>query len=179
MINMKKILSLVVLLVATLFVTTVKAEEIKTVDVTVNDLSVTVAGTTDDTVAAVSITIFDKDGELVLIKSVSVDDDSKYTLTVTLEKGTYDIKVADYSGGDFITKEKVVVGETAKNPKTGDLVELYCIVFAFCIAALTLACAYPKFLKKSKKTTASTVKKTTTKKTSTPKKTTNKKTSKK
>ena len=161
MINMKKILSLVVLLVATLFVTIVKAEEIKTVDVTVNDLSVTVAGTTENTVAAVSITIFDKDGELVLLKSVSVDDDNKYTLTVALEKGTYDIKVADYSGGDFITKEKIVVGETVKNPKTGDNVYLYCIVLALCLAALCIAFDYPRFLKKVKKTAA---KKTTKKK---------------
>jgi len=125
---------------------------------------------------AVMCKLYSGDDEIDLFSSEVVDNKFEGSFTIA-KNGTYTVYCANYDSGAI--KSETIKIEDVVNPKTGDLVEVYCIVFAFCIAALTLACAYPKYLKKSKKTTGSAVKKTTTKKTSTPKKTATKKTSKK
>ena len=172
---MKKIL---VLLLAIILPVSVNAASINVTKLELsNDKTVvTFKGEMEDGSVAVMCKLYDSTNEEIDLFSTEVRD-NKFEGKFNVSKNdTYKVSCANYEGGD-IKSETITVKNV--NPKTGDLVELYCIVFAFCIAALTIACAYPKFLKKSKKTTASAVKKTTAKKTSTPKKTTTKKTSKK
>ena len=128
---------------------------------------------------AVMCKLFNSEEDQVDILSVEVNED-KFEGSFTVNKNdTYTVYCANYDGGEI--KSETIKVDDIVNPKTGDLIELYCLVFAFCIAALILALMAPKYLKKRKgtKTTASVSKTSSTKKKTTskkaPKKTTKKK----
>ena len=184
---MKKIIVLLLLLVLPITAFAAEPNVVK-LELKSDKQVISYTGEMEDGSFAVMCKLYNSNNEELDYLSSEVSN-KKFEGKFTVSKNdTYKVSCANYEGGEI--KSETIKIENA-NPKTGDLVELYCIVFAFCIAALTIACAYPKFLKKSKKSTAPAVKKTTakktstakkttsTKKTSTPKKTTTKKTSKK
>ena len=109
------------------------------------------------------------DDELDLFSSEVVDNKFEGSFTVT-KNGTYTVYCANYDSGSI--KSETIKIEDITNPKTGDEVEIYCIVFAVSVAAVVIALMYPKYLKKNRKSTAPAVKRSTTKKATTPKKTT-------
>lgn len=110
--NIKLIVSMI-FIACTLFLmsSVVKAGTVTSFDVTEGTSSITVSGTTTSDLEAVSITINKQsNGEFVKLVSAEVDDEDKFSETISLPAGTYTVKVADYDGGTFATKENVVVG---------------------------------------------------------------------
>ena len=111
--NKIRLIGMIFMIAFTLILTStvVKAGTINTLDVTPSASCITVSGTTESDVSAVSIEVYKEDGTtLVTMKTTSVDDNNNFSVDIELEDGTYNIKVADYSGGNYITKENVVVG---------------------------------------------------------------------
>ncbi len=83
---------------------------ITSLDVKSGNLQITVSGTTEDDLTAVSISVYKSDGStLVKMKTSSVSDENKFSETIPLDAGKYTVKVANYDGGQIITKENVIV----------------------------------------------------------------------
>ena len=88
---------------------------ITSLNVVSSESQITVSGTTEEEVTAVSIYVYKPDGSsLVRMKTSSVSDENTYSETIPLEKGTYIVKVSNYEGGTLVTKENVVVGESSE-----------------------------------------------------------------
>ena len=88
-----------------------------------------------------------KDEEIDLLSTEVADHKFEGSFIVTVND-TYKISCANYEGGDF--KSDTIKVSDVKNPKTGDNMYIYCVVFAVCIAAVVIAAMYPRFLKKVK-----------------------------
>lgn len=156
--NIRLIISIVILVFAlSLIHTSVNAGTVSTLKVTAGTSNIIVSGTTSSDVQAVAIAVYNEEGtKLITMVTTSVNDSNVYSDTITLNDGTYTVKVADYEGGGFIT-EKVTVGKTesenentntttntttneiaentttdttSSNPKTGDNIILFATIFA-------------------------------------------------
>lgn len=97
---------------------------VKTLDASITNKEINVSGTTDNGVLAVAIMIYDETGNLVTMQTTSVDSSSKYSDKITVPSDeTYIVKVANYDGGNYISKT-VTSHDEAKtdeaNPKTYD-----------------------------------------------------------
>ena len=176
---MKKILVLLLAIVLPVTVFAAEAPKVTKLELKNDKTVITFKGEIEDDSVAVMCKLYDSKNEEIDLLSTSVSE-NKFEGTFAVTKNdTYKVACANYDGGE-IKAETIKVSDIV-NPKTGDLIELYCLVFAFCIAALILALMAPKYLKKRKsaKTTASVSKTSSTKKKTTskkaPKKTTKKK----
>lgn len=75
---------------------------------------VLIDGTAGAGVLAVSICIYESDGStLINLYTTAVDASSKFSYAYALAPGDYVVKVADYDGGTFATKNVTVVDESA------------------------------------------------------------------
>lgn len=129
---MKKVFSILFIGLMTLIFLpfSVNALSISTLNLTNNNNKITVSGTTEDGVLAVAVFVYSGD-ELVDMETCSNNSDN-YSCELQKEfaSGTYIVKVADYNGGDYISKDikiKLVNSneEKTENPKTIDNVLLY------------------------------------------------------
>lgn len=92
---------------------------ITSLNVESGNLQIIVSGTTEDELTAVSISVYESDGvTLAKMKTSSVGDDNKFSETIPLEKGTYVVKVANYDGGEVVSKENVIVNEETEKQKS-------------------------------------------------------------
>lgn len=111
---------------------------------------INVEGNAGTGVLAVAITVFDEsETNVVAMKTTSVDDSSNFSDSISVAAGKYVVKVADYNGGEFVTKTvTVTVGSdttdeatadenksnavkiNSSNPKTGDIIIRYVILLA-------------------------------------------------
>lgn len=175
---MKKVLVLLLALVLPVTVFAAEAPKVTKLELSNNKTVITFKGEIEDDSVAVMCKLYDSKNEEIDLFSTSVSE-NKFEGTFTISNNdTYKVACANYDGGE-IKAETIKVSDIV-NPKTGDLIEAYCIVLALCVAALILACLAPKFLRKRKNAKASTSTKTSgAKKKATTKKTTTKKTSKK
>ena len=124
--NYIRLISLVFIIAFTLILTStvVRAGEVSSINVKVKNKSIVVSGTAEASVNAVSISVFNEDGsELVAMKTTYVDDEYKYTKTFELSEGTYIVKVADYTGGNYVVKENVVISEKEENKEENTVYE--------------------------------------------------------
>ena len=108
---------------------------------------VTVNGTTESGMLAATVLIFDSTGtDIVAMKTVAVDNNS-YSTTFALSEDTYVIKVADYDGGDYISKSispittnsstnTSLLKNNTNNPKTGDNILLYVGMFVLGVISI-------------------------------------------
>ena len=144
----------------------VQAKTINTLNATQSNGKINVSGTTEDGVLAVAILVYDSTGSnLITMQTTSVESDNTYSDSITIASGTYVVKVADYDGGEYITKK--VTEETKKdekpdantitdntitntdttventttdtnktNPKTGDNIILFAIIFIIALTGL-------------------------------------------
>ena len=107
---MKKItkILLTVLLVAFMMIVpikTVQAKTITTLEVTESNGKISVSGTAEEGTLAVAIMVYDESGKnLVTMQTTAVESNNTYADTIEVESGTYVVKVADYDGGNFVTK---------------------------------------------------------------------------
>lgn len=123
---MKKKLSLIYLLViivamAIIPVSGVYAKKIETMEANAGDGKITVSGTAEKGMLAVAISVYDEEEKkLIKTETTSVDNDSKYSYSIEVAKGTYVIKVADYDGGTYESKKVTV---TKSDVKTEDAIQ--------------------------------------------------------
>ena len=166
---MKKIIVLLLLLVLPVTVFAAEAPKVTKLELKNDKQVITYTGEMEDGSLAVMCKLYNSNNEELDYLSTAVDT-NKFEGKFTVSKNdTYKVSCANYEGGE-IKSETIKVANA--NPKTGDEVEIYCIVFAVSVAAVVIALMYPKYLKKNRKSTAPAVKRSTTKKTTTPKKTT-------
>ena len=133
------IFSIVALLVAIIPLTFVKAAEIKTLYVNQDFNDIVVKGSTDESVMAVVLEVYNEDESEFIKKQVAyVDDDFTFKAIIDVPNGKYILKVADYDGGEYsevgFNKEDPAPGavateevkeDTAKTPETLDNIALY------------------------------------------------------
>ena len=86
---------------------------------------ISITGTTDPAMLAVSFTVYDKTGTTQLVnRSTSVDNGS-FSYEIEIEEGEYQICVADFNGGDCKTvtvttsSEEAGGDSSASSPNTG------------------------------------------------------------
>lgn len=123
----------------------VKAEAIRTLNVSESNGQITVSGTTNDGILAVAIQVYDSTGSTLLnMKTTSVSGTNTYSDTISMQSGTYVIRVANYAGGDFISKtvkENTTTSEVIDNPKTFDSL-LYSIILGIISVGSIITCVY-------------------------------------
>lgn len=105
------------------------AGTISTIDVAESNGNITASGTTGTGVDAIALVIYNGDN-LVSMETCSVDNnDYSCTFSKTFSNGTYIVKVADYNGGDYVSKKIIINnGTKASNPNTGDGILTYVII---------------------------------------------------
>lgn len=126
---MKRILLRVLIIglaLTILFPLSVSAKSIPTINVTNNNNKLTVSGTTENGVLAVAIMVYS--GNDIYHMETCSSNDNKFSceLSKTFAIGDYIVKVADYDGGTYISKNISVKGDTSvsvkdETPKTGTI----------------------------------------------------------
>jgi len=95
-------------------VTDSDSKSVVSLNVSVSGNSLLISGETEGGMLAVAVAVYNKSGEkLVTMQTAAVNDDNSYKTSIEVEDGTYLIKVADYQGGNFLTK-LVTVGSANK-----------------------------------------------------------------
>ena len=155
---MKRVLALsFVLCLLSIPTMTVYAGSVTSVSVCGANNKITVSGTTDASVLACAVLVYDSTGtNLVAMETCAASSGAySYTLTQSFAAGSYVVKVADYNGGDYATANVTVTGTTTvaagttgssasvssvpKSPKTGEnTIPVILIAFAGCIAGFTV-----------------------------------------
>lgn len=152
------IFSIVALLVAIIPLTFVKAAEIKTLYVNQDFNDIVVKGSTDESVMAVVLEVYNEDESEFIKKQVAyVDDDFTFKAIIDVPNGKYILKVADYDGGEYsevgFNKEDPAPGavateevkeDTTKTPETLDKVSSYILMFGLSILGIITCIKYKK-----------------------------------
>ena len=102
-----KILSVLILTLLMFPTLNIKAEEtlnVKTIDASITSDNLEVSGTVDKGIYAVIIMVY-KDDVLYSVKTTGVDSNNSYSNSFEIENNSdYEIKVANYDGGNYLTK---------------------------------------------------------------------------
>ncbi len=112
---MKRILLSVLfigLLLTIIFPLSVSAKSITTINATTNNNKLTVSGTTENGVLAVAIMVYS--GNDIYRMETCSSNDNKFSceLGKTFATGDYIVKVADYDGGNYVTKNVSITDVT-------------------------------------------------------------------
>ena len=105
-------LVLVAVLVLVMFVPSNKVlavnnKKVISVNVKQENEELIVDGEVEEGMLAVAVQVYNQDNQLVKLKTGEVDSNNKYEVTFTLPKASYIIKVADFDGGEVVTKEPI------------------------------------------------------------------------
>lgn len=143
---MKKIISILLIgLISIMFNPfSVNAKSVPTLDVENNNNKFTVSGTIEPGVLAVAVLVYSGE-DLMHMETCSTDNNNNYSceLSKTFGIGDYIVKVADYDGGDYISKNiSVTVNED--NPQTGDNIIISIIIGGLSILGITGCIIYFK-----------------------------------
>lgn len=120
---MKRILLSVLIIglaLTILFPLSVSAKSIPTINVTNNNNKLTVSGTTENGVLAVAIMVYS--GNDIYHMETCSSNDNKFSceLSKTFATGDYTVKVADYDGGNYVTKNVSIKDVTDDKDKDKD-----------------------------------------------------------
>ena len=117
------------------------AANVSTLDTTGSGGKIAVSGTTESGVVAVAVLVYDEAGtNLVAMETAAVTSgEYKYTMDHAFDAGKYVVKVADYNGGDYVTKEVTVTKEATKSPKTAGVPNLVWGLLALSAIGVMLA----------------------------------------
>jgi len=111
---MKKKISIAFLIVTLIFsmivpTKNVYAKGIETLEVSGKNEKIAVSGNTQEGVLAVAISVFDEnETKLLTTETTSVNDNNKFEYSINMQEGKYTVKVADYDGGEYISKKVTV-----------------------------------------------------------------------
>lgn len=124
---MKKILTILFagLISILIFPFNVNAKSISTLDVKNNNNKLTVSGTTENGVLAVAVMVYLGEDLSHMETCSSIDSKFSCELSKTFDKGNYTVKVADYDGGNYISKNITIDNKLSDNPKTLDNILFY------------------------------------------------------
>ena len=105
------IATIVSIIIIAILSSSVYAGTVSSVNTAENQGKITVSGTAETGVLAVAVTVYSGDN-LVYMETTNVNSDGTYNVELgkTFDDGIYTVKVADYNGGDYTTKENVIVG---------------------------------------------------------------------
>ena len=105
----KKYLLLFLLLLLPLSVFAEEGENVKTLEATKNNNTITFNGTTQDDVVAVMCKLYNDEDEEIEMLSVEVQNNKTFTGSfVTTETGDFTVACANYEGGNFVTADITV-----------------------------------------------------------------------
>ena len=106
----------------------------------------TVSGEVEAGMLAVAVQVYDQNDQFVKLETGAVNSQNKYEVVFTIPEGIYTVKVADFDGGEVVTKkvneevqdnqkedtkeDKTEESETSSNPKTGDNIIMFVSIFA-------------------------------------------------
>lgn len=142
---MKKILNIIIIGLVSIMIVpfSVNAMSISTLDVANNNNKLTISGTTENGVLAVAVLVY-AGTDLTHMETCS-NNNNNYSckLSKTFENGNYTVKVADYNGGNYISKN-ISIGTTENNPKTGDNIIISIIIGGVCLIGITGSVIYFK-----------------------------------
>ena len=102
---MKKVIKGIIITLALAFTVVpfgASAKNIKTLSATEKDGVISVSGTAEAGTLAVAVMVYNETGtELVVMGTTGVASDNTFATEIELPSGTYQIRVADYDGGDY------------------------------------------------------------------------------
>lgn len=92
-------------------------DEITKVEVEKKSGKMVISGKVQSNVLAVAIAVYDESGEnLVIMKTIAVDDENEFYDVIEIKNGSYIVKVANYEGGAFV-KKKVTLSDNDTDVK--------------------------------------------------------------
>lgn len=143
--------AIAIVIVTAILSSSVYAGTVNTINATENGGKITVSGTVDSSVYAVAVVVY-SGSDLVYMQTGNVNSDGSYS--IELEKdftnGVYEVRVADYNGGEYkttsveikeneqsnqeikTTTENTIENTTqekSNNPKTGDYIMIALAIF--------------------------------------------------
>lgn len=152
---MKKVFNILFLGLMLIFLLpfNVNALSVSTLNVTNSNNRITVSGTTEDGILAIAVFVYSGE-ELVDMETCS-NNNNRYSckLSKSFNAGEYTIKIADYNGGNYVSKKTKIESvasssiEKSENPKTLDNVLLYFGIGCISLVGL-ISCGI--YLKKKK-----------------------------
>lgn len=123
---MKKIILSLFIVILTIIVfpfEDVLAKDITSLNVDSDNDRINVNGTTEDGVLAIAVLVYSEDSLIHMETCSSGGSEYVCELNKSFETGDYIVKVADYDGGDYISKDVKVINDEPvdeKNPQTYD-----------------------------------------------------------
>lgn len=118
----------------------IEAKTIFSLDVTSSNNKMSVEGTTENGVLAVAVLVY-SEGNLIHMETCpSISNNYSCELSKIFELGNYTVKVADYDGGDYISKD-ITIKEEVKinNPQTSDNgISNYIVILIASIVSITI-----------------------------------------
>lgn len=103
--NVKIILTTIFIVIITIILSSsVYAGKVDSVNATENEGKITISGTVDSSVYAVAVVVY-SGSNLEYMETANVNADGTYSkeLDKKFDYGTYEVRVADYNGGDYKT----------------------------------------------------------------------------
>lgn len=156
----------------------VLAKDIQTLDVNGENGKIKVSGETESGMLAVAVSVYNEDEtKLITTETTDVDNNNKYEYIIEIAEGNYVVKVADYDGGTYVSKEVTVakaeedvattietaetektegtakeskIDNTSSNPKTGDKIAMWIGLMIVSILGILLTVKNSKKTKKRK-----------------------------
>lgn len=147
---MKKILLLILAISFFLSIPSVSAYEALSVNASESSNGeITVSGTVENSMVAAAVNVYDASGEnLITMRTTQINDDNTFSTQISLDAGTYIIKVADYNGGEYksltVTPGSNTTATDIKTPATGDNILVYILIGILSITGLSCVVIYLK-----------------------------------
>lgn len=118
----KKISLIIILALALILVMVIPSnrvyalnKEVTSVNTAVENGKITVSGSVQDGMLAVAVQVFDEDDNLITIETGAIDSSNNYKVEIDVANGKYVVKVADYDGGQVVSKEVIVSDSTQED----------------------------------------------------------------
>ena len=110
------------------------APAVDTVTATIDGTTIKYSGTTVGDSTAVMCKLYDGNGEPIDEFSSAVDEDKFSGEFVTTTNGNYEVRCANYEGGEV--KGATVTVDSATNPATGDKIYTYGIILGVALVGV-------------------------------------------
>ena len=110
---MSKRISLIILAVIIMLVMVIPSnkvfaagnKKVTSVNVSYENGKLTVSGEVEAGMLAVAVQVYDQNDQFVKLETGAVDSSNKYEVIFILPEGIYTVKVADFDGGEVVTKK--------------------------------------------------------------------------
>ena len=142
--NMKLVITTIfTVIIITILSSIAYAGTVSSLSATENNGKITVSGTVNSTVYAVAVVVYSGDN-LEYMETVNVNSDRSYSIELGKQfgSGTYEVRVADYNGGEYKTTSVEVKSEenttSSSNPTTGDIIMLFVGIFVVSTAGFVI-----------------------------------------